>query len=295
MKKDLFEISGHKLTLKEAFERVLENFLENRNKSFEILETIVLSCVLIEILIKEELKKINPTLLLDKNNATNPEIVALISGKEGKLLKETNYKLLGVKTANISELLIRYEKFYDIHQYKDGISNFFGLRNEIIHSAERVILKENDISIKLTKYIFPFIRKYINVRSSIWRGVKKISDVIESDFKSNLVRKILKFRKLPKKIGSHNKKSGNELTCPACKNISLLLSFDVDCDEDGCRGMYIFAECKACGLVLDEDEIDEIIENPGNYCSITKEELSDWEGIIYDIKNPDYSDVYDDY
>jgi len=67
------------LSLEKSFNRLLSNFIENKDDSFILLETIVLSCILVESILREKLKEINPALLLER---VDPVSVALISGKK---------------------------------------------------------------------------------------------------------------------------------------------------------------------------------------------------------------------
>ena len=299
----ILKIEGIDLSFGETFNRVLNNFVETPTKVFNLLETVILSCVMVEAIVKEQLKKINPTLVLQK---IEPEAVALVSGKGKSLLAKPNNEVSDVRTASITELMERLAKFKDLSLYHTGLRDFFNLRNKIVHSAEKVSLEEHEISILLTKYIFPFIKEYVDVSPGVWQDVQKIAGVAQNKFNIYLVKKILQCRNAAKKLKPEeiaklfsfnlvlDKTESihkDYLVCPACHQESMALVEGIDVDvSDGETTAYgyKFADCRICNLHLDDYEIEEIISNAQTYFSPSPEQVEEWEEALL---QPDYSNV----
>ena len=282
------------LSLEKVFSRLLSNFIENRDDSFVLLETIVLSCIAIESIVREKLKEINPALLLDK---IDPISVALVSDKKEQLLEATPLDASDIKTANISVLLDRYLKFHKKSQYKKGIESLFNLRNKILHAAPDNIIDKQKLTLLLTRSIFPFIKTYVKVSNTEWLKIKRIQRVAYSAFKADLVRKILFFKGIASKMiedeknrlnkekyehGDNEEMLAKDLLCPSCKHDSVFVISGVDFDwnPDGMlENSYYSVRCKVCELELSGSEFEEIAENPNEYFS-TEEQDSAWTNVI---------------
>lgn len=296
----LLTVEKNNLTLGKTFEKVLRNFVDAYTQPFGLLETVILSCVIIEALVKEDLKKINPTLILHK---FDPEAIALVSGKKDKLIVSQVPEISEIRTASITELLIRLSKFKDLSAYSSALKEFFGLRNKIVHSAQNVTLKEYEITILLTKSVFPFIKSYIDVDKDIWENIEKVTFVIQDRFSTNLVRNIIKHRskaskffdsEIKKKIQAYTLTDEYEtlypdkLTCPACQNegMEYIIGATVDKSEEEINVYpYRTAMCTVCDMYLQDYEIEEIIAHHEKYFSPTKKQLEAWEEAL---QEPDY-------
>ncbi len=282
------------LSLEKAFSKLLSNFIENRDDSFILLETIVLSCIVIESVVREKLKEINPALLLEK---IDPISIALVSDKKEKLLETVRLDASDVKTANITVLLDRYLNFYKKSQYKKGIESLFNLRNKILHAASNNIIDKQKITLLLTRSIFPFIKSYVKVSDIEWAKIQRIQKVAYSAFKADLVRKILLFKDIANKISKNDKNKLNEgkyelgeneeilaedFFCPSCKYNSVIVvsGADFDWNPDGILGgSYYSVRCKICELELSSSEFKEIAENPSEYFSPSEQDFA-WTNVI---------------
>jgi hypothetical protein len=284
------------LSLEKTFNKLLSNFINNENDSFTTLETIILSCITIEAIIKEELKEINPALLLDR---IDPVLIAMLSNKKDKLINPPLTEISDVKTANISILFERYLMFYKNKEYIKGIDSLFNLRNKILHAAQDNVIEKHEITLLLTRYVFPFIKTHVKVSDDKWSQVEKIKKVVYNDFKADLVRKIIAFKEAADKMTKKEKDElfkekpftdenetslADNLLCPSCKYSSVTLASGVDFDwnPDGTmeNGYYI-ARCRVCELELDKNEFEEIADNPDEYFSSEEQDFS-WTNVIRD-------------
>ncbi len=302
----MLSVEHEDLTMGRMFERVLMNFtsMPAPTSVFILLETLILTSILIESIIKNGLKEINPVLILDSIDPIN---VALISGKKKELISRTAIETSDIKSAPITVLLDRFAKFYNVEKYLTRLRSYFNLRNKIVHSAECVVLEENKIAILLTKNIFPFIKEYVDVKDHLWQEVEKIAFVAHSTYEANLVRVVLKHRKraekLPAKkleelkttahpIERNEVKLGGSLVCPACHNNTMDFIAGVEAEYEGpdeySTNTYEYAFCRVCELVLEKDEIQGIMTKPECYFSPTKEDLEDWNVVI----GQNFNDVY---
>ncbi len=282
------------LSLEKAFSRLISNFIENRDDSFILLETIVLSCIVVESIIREKLKEINPALLLDK---IDPISIALVSYKKEKLIEPTTLGVSSIKTANISVLFDRYLKFHKKSKYKKGVESLFNLRNKILHASPENIIDKQQITLLLTRSVFPFIKAYEKVSNVKWLKIKKIQRVAYSAFKADLIRKILFFKDIANKMTVNEKDKLNEkkyeqgdneeiiaadLFCPSCKHKSVFIISGVDFDwnPDGViENSYYSIQCKVCELELSGGEFEEIADNPNEYFAKKEQNLA-WTNII---------------
>jgi len=269
------------LDLEKTFGRLVQNFIEDDGDSFVLLETIALSCIVIEAIIREGLYDINPALLLDRPDPTD---IALISGKEAKLLQPSIKNVSDVKTSNIGDLLKRFLMFNDKASYKEGIDSLFKYRNRILHVAQNNIIDRYELALLLTKFIFPFIREYVHLPEKEWEQIEKIKKVAHHDYRANLMRLIIKHRKYANKLSTDEKLAlSNEqptlldyeslikdhLLCPACKNktVSVFSGVEYDYSPDGLGDIYGYhsARCRVCEFYYDQDTINEIVDNSEVY------------------------------
>src|SRR5688572_5216703 len=109
----LFEFSGSpgskKNSLGSHYEYVLEEFISNARENYCLIECVVQCCLLVEAIIKKYLSDINPALLLDK---IDPIDIAILSGKEKKLILKTSKEKDAIFSAKLRQLLERYKLFY---------------------------------------------------------------------------------------------------------------------------------------------------------------------------------------
>lgn len=289
------------LTLEKTFSRLLTNFIDNKDDSFVLLETIVLSCIAIEAIIRESLSEINPALILEK---IDPVQIAIVSNKRDKLINHIPLEASEIKTANLSILLDRYFHFYKMVQFRKGIEALFSYRNKILHVAQENTIDKHKVTLLLTRSIFPFIKEHVSVKPDEWSQVEKIRKVAHSAVKAELVRKLIHFQKLAVKISEAEIKkllSGKpdllkeetilaaDLLCPACKyqSVTLVSGVDFDWNPDGVlESAYYVARCRVCECEFDNDEFEEITENPEEYFEPEEEE---WTNIIRE-KEADITD-----
>lgn len=284
------------LSLEKTFDKILSNFIKNENDSFSLLETVVLSCITVEAIVREKLKKINPALLLDQ---IDPVSIALLSNKKDKLATTPVKEISDVKTANISVLIDRYLMFYRKSGYKDSINSLFNLRNRILHAAQDNIIDKYNLTLLLTRSIFPFIKNYVKVSEDKWFHIEKIKKIAYSDFKLDLVQKIVEFKEHADKMTKEEKEQlfkeppyvdkdeeslANNLLCPACgySSVSLVSGVDFDWNPDGIlTNGYYLARCRVCEIEFSKNEFEEIADNSDIYFTPEEQDCS-WTNTIRD-------------
>lgn len=294
------------LSLEKTFDKLLLNFIRNENDSFSLLETIVLSCITIEAIVREKLRKINPALLLDQ---IDPVSIALLSNKKDKLITTPTKEISDIRTANISILIDRYLMFYRKSGYKDGISSLFNLRNRILHASQDNVIDKYSLTLLLTRSIFPFIKSYVKVSEDKWSQIEKIKKVAYNDFKLDLVQKIIAFKehadKMTKKekdelfnekpfIDENETSLSDNLLCPSCKysSTTLVSGVDFDWNPDGVMtNGYYLARCRVCEIELDKNEFEEIADNSDEYFSPEEQDFS-WTNVIRE-EEYEYSHILD--
>ncbi len=273
------------LSLEKTFTRVLASFIENKDDSFVILETVVLCCITIEAIIREKLREINPALLLER---VDPVSIAILSDKADKLITQPSSDISDIKTATISVLFDRFLRFYNKTRYKNGIEALFSLRNKILHAAPKNVLDAYIITLMLTRDIFPFIKDYVKVSNITWLKIRRIQRVAYDAFKVDLARKIVSSREhsehmskvgiqelLSEKpyISEYEDAIVTDLLCPACKHQSVTIVRGVDfgwTPDGSIEDEYCTAHCRVCELDLTADECEEIADNYEEYFGHTK-------------------------
>lgn len=295
------------LSMEDCFKKVLDNFLALPGDTFNILQVVMLSGVLLEAVIKEKLKKINPALILDNIDSIP---VALVSGKTSHILKDIKFDMDDVKTAAISKLIKRLESFEDLSKLQTSFSFFFKIRNRIMHNSINVLVNERTVNIILVKKIIPFLKEYINVNSSIWKKFERFANVVGTEFIENLMKLVLEHEKIAETISEEKAKElmskgsslssdehflSNGLVCPSCKNDSLDIIMGVDydyCDHEiMATGMYNIGRCKVCGLELDDQEIQGIVDNQEKFFT-ESDNTEEWDVALEPNYGYDYSDCY---
>ena len=308
----ILSVKDDKLTAEKMFNRVLKNFIRtptgrtSTDVIFKLLETLILTGIIIETIIKNKLRTINPALILE---SVDPVNIALVSGKKKKLIDKCEIRVSDIKSAPITTLLDRFSKFFDTGRYLISLRNYFTLRNKIVHSAQNVSLEENKIALLLTKSIFPFIRQYVDAEEQTWIGVEKIAFVAHDMYKANLVREILEYRKRARKISPDKVKQlimaapkiqinesvlGENLICPACHNASMDFITGVEAEYEG-PGEYSVNEynnisCRVCEIALEKSDIEEIIKNSEHFFSPSEDQLAEWRDVLYSNWE-EYSDL----
>lgn len=303
----VLSLEHEQLTVSKLFNRVLGNFIKMPTGVFSLLETLILTGIIIEAVIKNLLKKISPVLTLEVFDPIN---IALVSGKRKKLVADCKTEVSDIKSAPITVLLERFLKFYPAGKYPDGLRSYFALRNKIIHSAENVSLEENRIGILLTKTIFPFIKQYVDVSGQIWSEIEKITMVVHDTYKANLLRKILEHRKvvaglqpleierlikIVPKLGKDEFFFGEGLNCPSCGHPSVDVVGGVEFEYEGTydgeieytTSEYCIIKCSVCNLNLDKEELEEVFENPKAYFLLDGD-LKEWKKVL----QMDYFELY---
>lgn len=291
----VLKIEGSELTFGHSFNRVLSNFIATEREVFRLLETVIVTCLLVEAIIKNQLAKINPALMLKELKA---EDIVLISGEAERLIVPTNREMSDVATAPILELTRRFSTIEDISEYEKGLKSLFAVRNKIVHTLPEVTLSETDITLLLTKYAFPFIHNYVDVSPHKWDDMEKISKVASSRFALHLSKKILEYGRNHKNAngdlveskvdelndGSKNEiLSSSELLCPACGNEKMLYLMDIENntnDESDLPLINYYARCQHCSISLQQDEIEEVIKNYEQYFAPSKQQLSRWLNVL---------------
>lgn len=295
------------LSAKDCFEEVLDSFLDLPGDTFNILQVIMLSGVLLEAVIKEKLKKINPALILDNVDSI---AIALVSNKKSSILKGIKFDQDDVKTAPISKLINRLESFENLDKVKTNFSSFLRIRNRIMHNAMDVSIDERTINFLLIKSVLPFLREHISISPTIWKKFEKFADVVGTEFIENLMKLVLKHEKIAEDITEEKIKElmskrfnlssdehflSNGLVCPSCKNDSMDIIMGVDydyCDHEiMATGMYNIGRCKVCGLELDDQEIQGIVDNQKNFF-IEGDNAEEWDAALEPNYGYDYSDCY---
>lgn len=295
------------LSAKDCFEEVLDSFLDLPGDTFNILQVVMLSGVLLEAVVKEKLKQVNPALILDNVDSIS---IALVSNKKSSILKDIKFDQDDIKTAPISKLINRLESFENLDKVKTNFSSFLRIRNRIMHNAMDVSIDERTINFLLIKSVLPFLREYIGISPTVWKKFEKFADVVGTEFIENLMKLVLKHEKIAEDITEEKIKElmskhfnlssdeyflSNGLVCPSCKNDSMDIIMGVDydyCDHEiMATGMYNTGRCKVCGLELDDQEIQGIVDNQEKFF-IESDNAEEWDVALEPNYGYDYSDCY---
>lgn len=295
--------------LKEA----VDEFLQSGAEPSKIASCIIKIATATELLLKEKLEKISPSLVLEYIDDDALQ-VAKICGLSKKLINPRDLERITIKTASFPKLLRRTARFFDIQGVKDDLARLYRIRNQLVHHSEEIDLAE--VNLLLINKIFPFIEQFtkddrlltFRLGAGVWKQLKTLAgrstDIILTEVSKKLVHhakfaeKISDRRKNTLIAGEPERESPNEditetrLLCPACKNESLTAfsEWDVNYDETGPYGVhFVTMRCRVCGLELDQEEIESIIDAFETFFGDDQdEEKTAWKN---SIASPDDSDM----
>lgn len=245
-----------------------------------------------ELLLKEELERICPALVLDKVDDDGLQ-VAKAFGLAKELINPKQLESVELKTAPFPKLLNRATKFMDLKEVRPSLEKLYKIRNALLH--HRCDLDVLEVNLLLTKEVLPLLeslthdnKKYkFRIGPKRWERLKEIEQASKNLFESDLAKKLAHHAELASKLSAMRiallTKSPPELTsrdeevveqnlkCPACKNDALAAFhlYDVDYDDESglASGGYrvVSMRCCVCALDLDESEIEYIVENFDKY------------------------------
>lgn len=303
----LLTIGNFDLYVKEAFDRILRNFIARPKEIYQILETLLITSVMVERIVKSKLKEINPALILEKIDV---EDIALLSRRSGSLSKKPNKAIYDVKSAPISQLIARMSELKDYSKYSSGLTSFFNLRNRIFHAADDIVLKEADVAILLSKYIFPFLKDHIDCDDKLWNKVEKLAKVAHDAFQSDITRLLIQYGDSIESLKhddivnlintepAPNREqtiTASQLLCPACSYEAMDFIEEVDFDySDGQTWAYgnHFAQCRVCKIKLSEFRLEEILNHKDRYFKTNDDQFSAWMNAFkLDYDYQDYIDM----
>ena len=288
-KTPLFKVSKRgrleALEIASCFGRVIDKFIEDPGDNYSLLETVSLSCTLVEATIKEKLRKINPVLTL---HSYDPVSVAVASRKQQKLLETTKVTLANLPSAPITQLMDRFAFFYKCSEAKE-IRKLISIRNQMVHSAAEAEVSKRDVTLILAKYVFVFLERYIPISRSVWDEVVRMGEVAHSELASSVMRDLVKARRrashlTPEDVRKAIEKSAASsyeedvvarlLTCPACSNESVTFYVTEDVTPED-YSVKRYAVCSVCDLWLDETDVTEVTDSAEKYFLKT-DKIADW-------------------
>lgn len=289
----------------------IAEFIESGSNPRKLASCIVKIAIALELILKDELEKICPALILDKIDNAGLQLVKIYN-LQGKFINPDELENIEIKTAPFPILLERAGKFLDIKSVKSHLMRLHRIRSSLIHHKADIDIWS--INILLIKRILPFTQKLlkkdkynkIKISKNTWDRLKNIEKESINVFQSELSKKITYHNILantfPKiKIDSLLKSQveiedktevieKDNLVCPACKNHSsaLLIGLDVDWNPDGVlENAYRVMRCRVCELKLNYDEIEYICSHLDHFFTKTKS-IEEWQSAIepdiYDYK-----------
>lgn len=292
------------LTVQTCFEHVVENFISGHEDLFRLIETIILSHLLVEIVIKDGLRAINPALVLE---AIDAEDVAIVSGKKAALLNSTKDD---AKSAKFTVLLGRYLQFENVTRYRKSLDDLALLRNRIAHAGAGIKLGVNEHAVLLSRFIFPFIKERVEISPYLWKDFEKIQHLVYNEFMATLGRKIIAHRRKVNGVSAsviqqridagpelmdHGVTGGEyeefeNLPCPACghKSTSIVNGVEIE-DADGrlAHG-WSYSICSVCDLKMNREEQEEIaLRQPDKYFR-TVPDMGSWESALVERDSLDF-------
>lgn len=284
-------------------------YLNSGDDSINLIKTIIFSCLHIEQILKQELRKINPALMFERIDDDVFEYLVK------KRWDKKEVSLIGTEidsppTAKVRTLITRFIEIKpEDKPYEQALEKLFRLRNKIVHPNPDggITFIETELNLLLAT-VFNFIRSYSDefINEEIQVEIAQIAESSNNALKSDLRKKIASARRLFK--GFSKKKIEKKLLespelrtdeyeeifplpCPACrqKSVSLILGVDYEWskeDELSIPYPYTYIECRVCGLELTEREGEEISDHPSDYL----ESGQDWEPIrIFSKEDVDWS------
>ena len=292
----------------------VDEFLQSGAEPSKIASCIIKIATATELLLKEKLKNLSPSLVLEAIDDDGLQ-VAKICGLSKKLLNPRTLERITIKTASFPKLLRRTAHFFDIQGIKDDLAKLYRIRNQLVHHSEEIDLAE--VNLLLINKIFPFIEQFtkddrlltFRLGSSVWKQLKILAERSADIILTEISKKLAHHAKLAERVSVRRKslliagepepEAANEnitetnLLCPACKNESLsaFSEWDVNYDETGAYGVHSSTmRCRVCGLELDQEEIESIIDTFETFFGEDqKGEKTAWQN---SIAEPDNSDEF---
>jgi len=280
----------------------------------EYASSVVKTAISIELLLKNELKIICPTLILERLDDEGLQ-VAKVHGLQRQLKNPKKLEDMSLRTASLPVLLKRAESFFDITSVKRHLLRLHDLRSAVVHYKGEV--DDLELNILLSKYAIPFalqiIKKHKSAPSWIPAYEKRLKGIAEKSTDkqfSQLLKTLAKFHsrldELPEKEIARLKDSKchadsmeteiqSGLVCPACRyeSLSALIAADLDWSPDGViEHTQNFVRCKICGLELGEDELRLAAKRLDDIGETTRREWIN--AITYELPDrgePDYDDI----
>lgn len=290
---------NHEVTLGECFEHLVVQFNKNHEDSFGLIHAICTAGILVEATIKERLMQIDPSLVLNK---VEPEDLALLSGRVELLRNKPNKEACDVQTESISKLINRYDQFFDFPE-AEIVKNFLKVRNRLVHSGLNFSIQKLEAAQMLAEYIFPFLKKHIDVQERLWKDFEAIVEVYQDEYRVDLLRKIKSARERYSRLTSHDVQKAIEtdpklpkdeffmfdcLPCPGCQRANTVYvgGVDFESERDAEDGVvihsYTYSICRVCGLQLGQVDIEEIVSDPEVYFE-DPEEAESWSDALHDL------------
>jgi hypothetical protein len=279
--------------LKEA----VDDFLESGTEPSKIASAVIKVATGVELLLKEKLERICPTLILSKIDVLQ---VVKVFKLEKHLRNPKHLELVELKTADFDTLLQRASHFIDLSKDEPSLRRLQKIRNSLVHHQGNVDLHSTNLL--LVKEVFPFIESFgktdprlqLKLSTSVWDKIKKIEKASTNALNTQLAKKMAHHERQAEKLTQRELRIrlesepesyfedmiNHSLICPACKNHRLAAfgGFDEQGDEDGfSRAYYILMECRVCELKLDSNEAGHILDNFGEFFgNEQKGERTEW-------------------
>lgn len=290
----------------------VDEFLQSGAEPSKIASCIIKIATATELLLKEKLKNLSPSLVLEAIDDDGLQ-VAKICGLSKKLLNPRVLERITIKTAPFPKLLRRTAHFFDIQGVKDDLAKLYRIRNQLVHHSEEIDLAE--VNLLLINKIFPFIEQFtkderlltFRLGPETWKQLKALAARSTDIVLTEISKKLAHHARLAEKISDRRKHlliagepekdvietiTETNLLCPACKKASLstFSQWDVDYDETGPYGVHFSTmRCRVCGLELDQEEIESIIDTFETFFGEDQqEEKAAWQN---SIAEPDNSDM----
>jgi transcription elongation factor Elf1 len=293
-------------------EEAIADFLESGDRPKRIVSSVIKTATSVELLLKEKLSKICPSLILELFDQDGLQIVKAHQLAR-MMLHPQKLERVEIKTARFPVLLSRCAVFFDIESAIPDLLKLYRLRNSLIHHRFGIEMLETNLL--LIQKVFPFLEnltkdhKYLKFRIPVktWEKLRKLEKACVDSLAGNLAKKLAHYEALAEKIpakrvvllikSNPEPVSGNEeilddgLVCPACQNESLscIRAFDVDYDDRGMSSgyLYFYMRCKVCGVLIEEDEIRHIVDHFEDFIG-KAEEKQYWQQVF----QPDLPDEY---
>jgi hypothetical protein len=294
----------------------IEEFLESGAKATKIGSCVIKIAIATELLLKEKLEKICPSLVLETIDESALQVAKLHS-LGSQMLNPKELEKVEIRTASFPKLLNRAGRFFDLGGSKSHLAALHNIRNELVHHRGKVDVAE--VNLLLIEKIFPFLEQFtkgdpllkLRLKPEMWKRLRQLAESSADVVTTEIAKKIAHFADSAKRLSTKRAQlllnaspeiENDEeiveegLLCPACANRSLIAfsGWDVNIDDETGRpisgSLYFVMRCKVCGLLLDPDEIVRVLDQFERFLGDGQEqEKKKWEQAIIE---PDYSDVY---